>query len=159
MTNQHHHHQLTLTVQISQAISPSVPIVHCSRLVLQATSSVRIELTSIISCRSVNTGTSMCWGPLKNVSSKFVPASPKVTRMYLFNLHGWLLRLQVSGCPSYCHVGCCIVNLFKITPGFLVWFSSNFFFVVSVHVTFSFFYPVHTHTHTHIFILYIWVYM
>ena len=107
----HPHHQVTLlawmsltlslslslsvSLSLSLFLSQSIPLIHHSRQVFKTTSCFRVELLSVCSCPcwSVNTGTSMCRVPSKNVTYEFILVSPAASRMfclpYFYSFRDW----------------------------------------------------------------------
>ena len=101
----HHHHQvalpanisLTLSLSLSHSLSPSIPIIYCSRQVYQTTSCVRAEWLWVITCRSTNTSTNLWRGPLNNITYEFFLAYPAVSHMSYSSYLDVFSRWKVSG--------------------------------------------------------------
>ena len=74
----HHHHHVVLPARISL---PPVSVVHCSREVFKATSSIDTELLYIGSSRSSCPCSSMRWSPQEYVAYEFVLTLSAVSRM------------------------------------------------------------------------------
>ena len=66
---------LSLYLSLSLSFSSTGHTIHSSRCVIQTTSCVHTELKYTSSCKYANSVTAICWGPLQNVTNKFVLAS------------------------------------------------------------------------------------
>ena len=90
-------------ISLSLSLFPSVPIIHCSQLVFQTTTSVRTELLYVSSLWSANTGSSMYRVPLKNITYEFVLSSPAVSCMPCSSY----LTFEIGGRWPY---SCCFIG-------------------------------------------------
>ena len=84
---------------------PLVSLVHCFRQVFQATSCIDTELLCIGFSWSSNLSSSMCNGPLVNITDKFALTSPAVFHMSCSsNLDNYGDRCKVASQLLFCMV-------------------------------------------------------
>ena len=93
----------TASMDLPGPLLPLISIVHRSRKVFQATSSIGTELLYIGTCWSSYICSSMWWGPQEYIAYEFVLTSPAVFRMSgSSNLDsfrdGWLVDVQLLLC-------------------------------------------------------------
>ena len=115
------HH--AISTDIPDPLSPQLPIVHCFRQILRATSRIGTELLYIGS-RWTSCFCSAMWrGPLEYITYELVPTSPAVSRVsgssnFDSFRDGWKVAVQLllcwvlpPGLVQYCSQHSCVVTV------------------------------------------------
>ena len=114
---------IIISTDIPDPLSPPLPIVHCFRQVLRATSCIGTELLYVCSSRLSYLCMSIWRGPQEYITYELVPTSPAASHMSgssnFDSLHdGWSVAVQLllcrglsPGLVQYCSQHSCVVDV------------------------------------------------